>query len=54
MSESQQTNKPHRSAKDDSGKKKKKLHANGQNAKAFAVSAPGRLQRQAMRSHDVR
>lgn len=48
----QQSNKPHRAAKD--GKTaKKKLHTNGNNAKAFAVNAPGKLQRQALRSSDV-
>lgn len=53
MDSTQQLNKPHRG---NDGKKptaKKKLHLNGQNAKAFAVAAPRKLERQARRSHDV-
>ncbi|CAN3368637.1 ribosome biogenesis protein Bms1p [Diutina catenulata] len=48
-----QTNKAHRTA---STRKtaKTKLHANGHNAKAFAVSAPRKLQRQAARSSEVK
>lgn len=52
MDSNQQTNKAHRGG----GKKntaKKKLHQNGHNAKAFAVSAPKKLERMAKRSHDV-
>lgn len=52
MDSTQQTNKTHRG----DGKKttaKKKLHQNGTNVKAFAVSAPKKLERQAKRSHDV-
>uniref|UniRef100_A0A060TDJ5 ARAD1D44374p n=1 Tax=Blastobotrys adeninivorans TaxID=409370 RepID=A0A060TDJ5_BLAAD len=49
---SEQTNKAHRASSDSS--KKKKLHANGYNAKAFAVAAPGKLERMARRSHDVK
>lgn len=52
MSE-QQSNKAHRAQKDPKKGQKKKLHANGYNAKAFAVSAPGKLERMARRSHDV-
>lgn len=48
----QQSNKPHRATKD-TKTAKKKLHTNGHNAKAFAVNAPGKLQRQALRSSDV-
>lgn len=47
-----QQNKPHRGE----GRKntaKKKLHANGHNAKAFAVAAPRKLERMARRTHDV-
>ncbi|KAK9473341.1 uncharacterized protein V1510DRAFT_392589 [Dipodascopsis tothii] len=47
----EQDNKAHRPVKTKS--KKKALHANGYNAKAFAVAAPGKLERQARRSHDV-
>jgi ribosome biogenesis protein BMS1 len=49
----EQTNKVHRKSKDDNKSSKKKLHVNGHNAKAFAVAAPGRLERQARRTHDV-
>ena len=52
MDVQQQSNKPHRASKSDNTAKKK-LHVNGNNAKAFAVNAPGKLQRQAMRSSDV-
>lgn len=47
-----QTNKAHRGAARKTTAKKK-LHQNGHNAKAFAVSAPGKLQRQARRTQDV-
>lgn len=50
--ETKQSNKQHRVASR-RNTAKKKLHMNGNNAKAFAVSAPGKLQRQAMRSQDV-
>lgn len=53
MDSTQQLNKQHRG---NDGKKvtaKKKLHQNGHNAKAFAVAAPNKLQRQARRTHDV-
>lgn len=53
MDSTQQLNKPHRG---NDGKKvtaKKKLHQNGHNAKAFAVAAPRKLERQARRTHDV-
>ncbi|KAA6409977.1 MAG: ribosome biogenesis BMS1 [Lasallia pustulata] len=43
-----QTNRAHRSTK---GKKK---HSGGPNPKAFAYANPGRLQKQAARSHDVK
>ncbi|KAI1980474.1 Glycoside hydrolase 2 (Mannanase, beta-galactosidase) [Ophidiomyces ophidiicola] len=45
-----QANKPHRKSKDKGRKAKDK---SGPNVKAFAVSRPGRTQRQAARSHDV-
>ncbi|KAF3482999.1 GTP binding protein Bms1 [Arthroderma uncinatum] len=45
-----QSNKPHRKSKD---KGKKKDHG-GPNPKAFAVSNPGKLARQAARSHDIK
>jgi ribosome biogenesis protein BMS1 len=45
----QQTNRPHRPVKE------KKKHEKGQkNVKAFAVANPGRLQRQAVRSSDLK
>lgn len=47
-----QSNKAHRTASNRTTAKKK-LHMNGQNAKAFAVSAPGKLQKMAMRSSEV-
>lgn len=50
--ENQQTNKSHRSGSNRTVAKKK-LHQNGQNAKAFAVNAPRKLERMARRSHDV-
>ncbi|EAS34037.3 ribosome biogenesis protein [Coccidioides immitis RS] len=46
-----QANKPHRKSKD---KGKKSKDKSGPNVKAFAVSRPGRSQRQAARSHDVK
>ncbi|KAH3667215.1 hypothetical protein OGAPHI_002864 [Ogataea philodendri] len=50
--EAQQSHKPHRgSSKKTSAKSK--LHSQGQNAKAFAVSRPGKLQKQAKRSSDI-
>lgn len=42
-----QANRPHRKTKE------KKGRSGGPNPKAFAVAAPGKLQRQAARSHDV-
>lgn len=48
----EQTNKPHRGGDGNKKTAKKKLHQNGFNAKAFAVAAPGKLQRQARRTHD--
>jgi ribosome biogenesis protein BMS1 len=42
-----QSNRPHRKVKE------KKAHTGDKNPKAFAFSAPGRLQKQARRSHDV-
>lgn len=53
MDSNQQLNKPHRGADGKKNTAKKKLHQNGHNAKAFAVSAPKKLERQARRSHDV-
>ncbi|MCJ1359911.1 MAG: Glycoside hydrolase 2 (Mannanase, beta-galactosidase) [Icmadophila ericetorum] len=43
-----QANRPHRKAKE------KKKHSGGPNPKAFAFANPGRLQKQATRSHDVK
>ncbi|KAH8723626.1 hypothetical protein GQ44DRAFT_656123, partial [Phaeosphaeriaceae sp. PMI808] len=43
-----QGNRPHRTAKP------KKAHTGGPNPKAFAYATPGRLQKQAARSHDVK
>lgn len=53
MDSSQQLNKPHRGNDGKKNTAKKKLHQNGHNAKAFAVAAPRKLERQARRSHDV-
>lgn len=53
MDSTQQLNKPHRGADGKKNTAKKKLHQNGHNAKAFAVAAPKKLERQARRSHDV-
>ncbi|KAJ2907328.1 hypothetical protein MKZ38_003184 [Zalerion maritima] len=46
----EQQHKPHRKAKE----KKQNKHAGGNNPKAFTVSNPGKLQRQAARSHDIK
>jgi hypothetical protein len=43
-----QGNRPHRTTKE------KKPHTGDKNPKAFAFNAPGRLQKTAARSHDVR
>ncbi|KAI9890180.1 MAG: Glycoside hydrolase 2 (Mannanase, beta-galactosidase) [Vezdaea aestivalis] len=43
-----QANKPHRKGKE------KKANQSGHNAKAFAFASPGRLQKQASRSHDIK
>jgi ribosome biogenesis protein BMS1 len=43
-----QLNRPHRKTKE------KKKHSGGPNAKAFAFAKPGRLQKAATRSHDVK
>lgn len=48
-----QLNKPHRGNDGKKNTAKKKLHQNGYNAKAFAVAAPRKLERQARRTHDV-
>ncbi|TIA57573.1 putative ribosome biogenesis protein [Aureobasidium pullulans] len=48
MSENQ-TNRPHRATKE-----KKAAHTGDRNPKAFAFSRPGKLQKQAARSHDVK
>ncbi|KAH0535993.1 hypothetical protein FGG08_007110 [Glutinoglossum americanum] len=45
-----QSNRPHRKTKD----KKKAAHSGAPNPKAFAYANPGRLQKQAARSHDVK
>jgi len=42
-----QSNRPHRPVKE------KKAHTGDKNPKAFAFNAPGKLQKQARRSHDV-
>ncbi|KAH6635592.1 hypothetical protein B0J18DRAFT_448256 [Chaetomium sp. MPI-SDFR-AT-0129] len=47
-----QTHKPHRVSK--KSKEKKTQHQGGQNPKAFAFSNPGKLARQAARSHDIK
>ncbi|KAF8477074.1 hypothetical protein BDZ91DRAFT_778247 [Kalaharituber pfeilii] len=46
----QQSNRPHRKSKE----KKDKKHSGGPNPKAFAFANPGKLQKQAARSHDVK
>lgn len=51
--DTQQLNKPHRGSDGKRNTAKKKLHQNGHNAKAFAVAAPKKLERQARRTHDV-
>ncbi|KAI9672456.1 MAG: Glycoside hydrolase 2 (Mannanase, beta-galactosidase) [Caeruleum heppii] len=43
-----QTNRPHRKSKE------KKKHSGGPNPKAFGFANPGRLQKQAARSHDIK
>ena len=48
-----QLNKPHRGGDGKRTTAKKKLHQQGHNAKAFAVSAPRKLERMARRTHDV-
>ena len=48
----EQSNKQHRKT-NDKNTAKKKLHTQGYNAKAFAVSAPGKMARTMMRSSDV-
>ncbi|KAG7845518.1 hypothetical protein KL941_003364 [Ogataea angusta] len=50
--DTQQSNKPHRSNSKRTTAKMK-LSSQGQNAKAFAVSRPGKLQKQAKRSSDL-
>lgn len=52
MDSTQQSNKAHRGGTRKSTAKQK-LHQHGQNKKAFAVSAPRKLERMAKRSHDV-
>ncbi|KAK1759308.1 ribosome biogenesis protein bms1 [Echria macrotheca] len=47
-----QVNKPHRASK--KSKEKKKQHTGERNPKAFAFSNPGKLAKQAARSHDIR
>ncbi|CAI6334080.1 unnamed protein product [Periconia digitata] len=44
----EQANRPHRKSKE------KKKHTGDKNPKAFAFNAPGRLQKEAKRSHDVK
>ncbi|KAK4223761.1 ribosome biogenesis protein bms1 [Podospora fimiseda] len=48
----EQTHKPHRQSK--KSKDAKKQHSGGPNPKAFVVSNPGKLARQAARSHDIK
>ncbi|KAF2684036.1 GTP binding protein Bms1 [Lentithecium fluviatile CBS 122367] len=48
MADQDQANRPHRKVKE------KKAHTGDRNPKAFAYAAPGRLQKQATRSHDVK
>lgn len=48
----EQSNKPHRKSRDNKSAARKKLHTQGHNAKAFAVSAPGKMARQMQRSSD--
>ncbi|KAK4241950.1 hypothetical protein C8A03DRAFT_11829 [Achaetomium macrosporum] len=48
----EQVHKPHRQSK--KSKDKKKQSSAGSNPKAFAVSNPGKLARQAARSHDIK
>lgn len=47
----EQSNKEHRKRKEKAGAKKK-LHSQGHNAKAFAVSAPGKMAKQMQRTGD--
>ncbi|KAL3235623.1 GTPase BMS1 [Nakaseomyces bracarensis] len=49
----EQSNKEHRKANKEKNTAKKKLHTQGHNAKAFAVSAPGKMARTMQRSSDV-
>lgn len=53
MDQQNQSNKAHRASKDPKKGHKGKLHTNGFNAKAFAVAAPGKLERMARRTSDV-
>lgn len=53
MDSNQQSNKTHRGGGSKKPTAKKKLHQNGTNVKAFAVSAPRKLERQAKRSLEV-
>ncbi|KAK7678161.1 hypothetical protein QCA50_018839 [Cerrena zonata] len=53
MDSNQQSNKAHRGGSTKKNTSKKKLHQNGYNAKAFAVSAPKKLERMAKRSSEV-
>ena len=46
-----QTNRPHRKTKE---KKEKKKHSGDRNPKAFGYANPGRLAKQAVRSHDIK
>jgi hypothetical protein len=48
MADADQSNRPHRKTKE-----KKAAHSGAPNPKAFAFATPGRLQKQAARSHDV-
>ncbi|QLG71065.1 hypothetical protein HG535_0B01030 [Zygotorulaspora mrakii] len=52
MSTMDQSNREHRKKKE-KNPAKKKLHSQGMNAKAFAVSAPGKMARNMQRSSDV-
>ncbi|UZP45537.1 hypothetical protein NXS19_013349 [Fusarium pseudograminearum] len=46
-----QVHKPHRKSKD---RKEKKQHTGERNPKAFSFANPGKLQRQAARSQDIK
>lgn len=49
-----QAHKPHRQSKKSKEKKSKQKSAPGSNPKAFSVANPGKLARQAARSHEIK